>query len=87
MNESHKSSITRWGIEHLLFEMEEDGVLAWTGEYRNDQKVYKATEAGLYAFEKQEARTGNDVGCLESHADRRRLRKAAVEEYLSKGES
>jgi len=32
VNESHKSSITHWGIEHLLFETEEDGVLAWTGE-------------------------------------------------------
>lgn len=86
MNDSHKSSIPRWGIEHLLFEMEEDGVLAWTGEYRNGQKVYRATEAGLYAFENQEARASRGVRD-ESHSDQRRLRRAAVEKYLSKLES
>lgn len=87
MNKSrqHKPSIPRWGIEHLLFEMEEDGVLAWTGEYRNDQRVYVITDAGRYAYDEQESRYDDkNRSSTESHADRRRLRRDAVQEYLSK---
>ena len=68
--------------------MEEDGLLAWTGKYRNGFKVYIATAAGPYAFDKKEARRmSRATGATESHADSREFLRDAVEEYADHHET
>jgi len=41
--------MTRY-INHLLAEMESDGLIDWHGKYQNGQRVYIPTEAGIFAL-------------------------------------